>query len=139
MNSAAALTDDELDLAFAALSDRTRHAMLATLCQRDATVLELAAPFAMSQPAVTKHLKVLERAGLISRRKEAQRRPCHLEPQRLEQVAAWLGTYREYWDASYQRLDELLTELQASPPRPEAPAPKETARATPARDRRPRR
>jgi DNA-binding transcriptional ArsR family regulator len=76
-------------------------------------VMELAEPFAMSQPAVSKHLKVLERAGLISRSREAQRRPCRLEPQRLKDISEWVGTYREFWEESYSRLDDYLVELQA--------------------------
>ena len=73
---------------------------------------ELAQPFAMTQPAISKHLKVLERAGLIARGRDAQRRPCHLEPQRLKQAAEWLGTYRQFWEASYSRLDDYLNTLQ---------------------------
>jgi DNA-binding transcriptional ArsR family regulator len=106
------MTDTELDATFAALADPTRRAILARLTQGDASVQELAEPFAMSQPAVSKHLKVLERAGLITRGRDAQRRPCHLEAGPLREASEWLGTYRQCWEASFQRLDELLIELQ---------------------------
>jgi DNA-binding transcriptional ArsR family regulator len=105
--------DSELNATFGALADPTRRAILAKLSTGDATVLELAEPFDMSQPAISKHLKVLERAGLIARGRDAQRRPCHLEPQRLKEAADWLGTYRQFWEASYNRLDHYLQELQA--------------------------
>jgi DNA-binding transcriptional ArsR family regulator len=101
----------QLDATFAALADPTRRAILARLASGDATVTELAEPFAMSQPAVSKHLMVLERAGLVSRRKEAQRRPCRLEAEPLRQATEWLADYRDYWEESYQRLDALLDEL----------------------------
>ena len=106
MRAAAATAD--LDTTFAALADPTRRAILGRLSRGDATVLELAAPFAMSQPAISKHLKVLERAGLISRGRDAQRRPCRLEGRRMKQAADWLGTYRQFWEASYSRLDDFL-------------------------------
>jgi DNA-binding transcriptional ArsR family regulator len=101
-----------LDATFGALADPTRRAILAKLARGDASVLELAEPFDMSQPAISKHLKVLERAGLIARGREAQRRPCRLEPRRLKQAADWIGTYRQFWEASYSRLDDYLQELQ---------------------------
>ena len=101
-----------LDATFSALADPTRRAILARLARGDASVAELAEPFAMSQPAISKHLKVLERAGLIARGRDAQRRPCRLEPQRLKQAAEWLGTYRQFWEASYSRLDDYLNDLQ---------------------------
>ena len=104
---------DQLDLTFAALADRTRRAILQRLAAGEATVTELAAPFAMSQPAVSKHLKVLERAGLVTRRRDAQRRPCRLEARPLRDATVWLAEYRDYWEASYRRLDRLLGELQA--------------------------
>jgi DNA-binding transcriptional ArsR family regulator len=104
---------DELDRTFAALADPTRRAILQRLATGEATVTELAEPFAMSQPAVSKHLKVLERAGLVTRRRDAQRRPCRLEARPLRDATAWLAEYRDYWEASYQRLDRLLGELQA--------------------------
>src|SRR3954463_1967081 len=101
---------DRLDAAFSALADPTRRAILARLATGEASVMELAEPFAMSQPAVSKHLKVLERAGLISRSREAQRRPCRLEPLRLKAISEWIGTYREFWEESYGRLDDYLEE-----------------------------
>ena len=102
----------ELDATFAALADPTRRAILARLAIGEASVMELAEPFDMSMPAISKHLKVLERAGLIVRGRDAQRRPCHLEPRRLKQAADWLGTYRQFWEESYSRLDEYLHQLQ---------------------------
>jgi len=105
--------DIDLNATFGALADPTRRAILARLSKGDASVLELAEPFDMSQPAISKHLKVLERAGLIARGRDAQRRPCHLEPQPLKEAAAWLGTYRQFWEASYNRLDDYLQQLQA--------------------------
>jgi DNA-binding transcriptional ArsR family regulator len=107
------MTADLLDVTFAALADPTRRAILTRLAAGEATVTELAAPFAMSQPAISKHLKVLERAGLISRGRDAQRRPCHLEARPLRAATDWLENYRRYWEESYQRLDALLEELQA--------------------------
>jgi DNA-binding transcriptional ArsR family regulator len=107
------MEDAVLNATFGALADPTRRAILAKLSRGDASVLELAEPFDMSQPAISKHLKVLERAGLIARGREAQRRPCHLEPLRLKEAADWLGTYRQFWEASYNRLDHYLQELQA--------------------------
>lgn len=104
------MTEDELDRAFLALADPTRRAILARLARGEAGVLELGEPFSISQPAVTKHLKVLEGAGLISRRQLAQRRLSRLEPERLKQVSDWLGSYREYWEASFSRLDDLLAQ-----------------------------
>lgn len=108
-----ALGEDELDRAFGALSDPTRRAILARLAAGDAGVLDVAEPFPMSQPAITKHLRVLEDAGLISRHRLARRRMCHLEPQRLRQLSDWVGSYREFWEESFGRLDELLGELAA--------------------------
>ena len=107
------MTPTGLDATFAALADPTRRAILARLASGDADVTELAEPFAMSQPAISKHLKVLERAGLVSRRRDAQRRPCRLEARPLAEVTGWLESYRRFWEASYQRLDELLEELKA--------------------------
>ena len=115
------MTDTQLDATFAALADPTRRAILARLAQGDAPVQELARPFAMSQPAISKHLKVLERAGLISRGRDAQRRPCHLEPAALRAASEWLGTYREYWEASFARLDGLLLALQTPAHNPKEP------------------
>ena len=101
-----------LDATFAALADPTRRAILARLALGDASVTELAEPFAMSQPAISKHLKVLEAAGLISRGRDAQRRPCKLEAQPLAEATGWLIEYRKYWEASFDRLDDLLGELK---------------------------
>jgi DNA-binding transcriptional ArsR family regulator len=101
-----------LDATFAALADPTRRAILARLATGEASVRELAEPFAMSQPAVSKHLKVLEGAGLISRGRDAQRRPCRVELKPLDEANAWLERYRETWAANYQRLDALLDELK---------------------------
>ena len=106
------MTPDQLDATFAALADPTRRAILARLSRGEASVNELAEPFDMSLPAISKHLKVLERAGLIERGRDAQRRPCRLDPRRLKQAAEWLGTYREFWEASYERLDDYLQQLQ---------------------------
>ena len=106
---------ERLDLTFAALADPTRRAILARLATGEATVTELAEPFEMSQPAISKHLKVLERAGLISMDVDAQRRPRKLEPKRLEEAVEWIERYREIFEQNYQRLDALLEELQAKP------------------------
>lgn len=108
------MNPDVLDATFAALADPTRRAILARLRSGDATVTELAAPFDMSQPAISKHLKVLERAGLISRGRDAQRRPCRLEARPLKDATDWLENYRRYWEESYQRLDALLEELKTN-------------------------
>jgi len=108
---------ERLDLTFAALADPTRRAILARLATGEATVTELAEPFEMSQPAISKHLKVLERAGLISTDVDAQRRPRKLEPKRLEEAVDWIERYREIFEQNYQRLDALLEELQAKPSR----------------------
>ena len=106
------MNDEQLDAVFAALADPTRRAILARLTKGDATVTELAEPFAMSMPAVSKHLKVLEHAGLISRGRDAQWRPCRLETGPLEQVSAWVDQYRTFWEESFDRLDEVLRELR---------------------------
>lgn len=103
---------DPLSTKFAALADPTRRAILARLAQGEASVGELAQPFDMSLPAVSKHLKVLEKAGLISRGREAQWRPARLEPQAMRSVAEWLETYRRFWDASFNRLDDYLRKIQ---------------------------
>lgn len=108
---------ERLDMTFAALADPTRRAILARLATRAATVTELAEPFEMSQPAISKHLKVLERAGLISMDVDGQRRPRKLEPKRLEEARDWIERYREIFEQNYQRLDALLEELQAKPSR----------------------
>jgi DNA-binding transcriptional ArsR family regulator len=96
-----------------ALADPTRRAILARLAQGEATVSELAEPFAISPPAVTKHLKVLRRAGLISQGRQAQWRPCRLEAEPLKNIVDWLEDYRQFWDQSFERLDEYLVKLQA--------------------------
>jgi DNA-binding transcriptional ArsR family regulator len=101
-----------LDATFAALADPTRRAILARLAKGEASVTDLAEPFAMSQPAISKHLKVLERAGLISRGRDAQRRPRRLEARPLRDATQWLEHYRQFWEAQFQRLDALLQELQ---------------------------
>lgn len=101
-----------LDATFAALADPTRRAILARLADGEATVTELAAPFDMSQPAISKHLKVLERAGLITRGREAQRRPRKLEPRPLAEATDWIERYRKIWEANYKRLDAVLEELK---------------------------
>jgi DNA-binding transcriptional ArsR family regulator len=106
------MRSDVLDATFAALADPTRRAILARLAVGEASVTELAAPFDVSQPAISKHLKVLERAGLISRSRDAQRRPCRLEAGPLKAATDWLADYRDYWEESYQRLDALLAELR---------------------------
>lgn len=101
-----------LDSTFAALADPTRRAILARLASGEASVTELAEPFAMTQPAVSRHLKVLERAGLISRGRDAQRRPCRLEPKPLAEATGWLDEYRQFWESRFQRLDVLLEEMK---------------------------
>jgi DNA-binding transcriptional ArsR family regulator len=106
-----------LDTTFAALADPTRRAILARLAAGEASVLELAEPFAMSQPAVSKHLKVLEKAGLVSRSRDGQRRPCRLEPRPLAEANGWLENYRRFWEGRFQRLDVLLEEMKAARPR----------------------
>lgn len=100
-----------LDATFSALSDPTRRAILARLAEGEASVMELAAPFAMSQPAISKHLRVLENAGLITKGRDGQKRPCRIEGEPLEAANEWLERYREFWEANYQRLDNLLETL----------------------------
>jgi DNA-binding transcriptional ArsR family regulator len=106
-------SSSRLDATFAALADPTRRAILARLAQGEASVAELTAPFDISQPAISRHLKVLENAGLISRGRDAQKRPRKIEAQPLAEANAWLESYREIWEANYQRLDDLLEELKA--------------------------
>jgi DNA-binding transcriptional ArsR family regulator len=106
---------DQLDATFAALADPTRRAILARLTAGEASVTELAEPFAVSQPAISKHLKVLERAGLISRGRDAQRRPRRLEAVPLAEADEWLEGYRQFWEESFRRLDALLDELKSDP------------------------
>lgn len=109
---------DSLGTTFAALSDPTRRAILSRLTQGPATVKELSAPFSMSGPAISKHLRVLERAGLITRGRDAQSRPCQLEVAPLKAVADWTENYRRFWDESFERLDAYLHELQAKSKKP---------------------
>jgi DNA-binding transcriptional ArsR family regulator len=106
---------DQLTRTFAALADPTRRAILKRLSAGEASVTDLAKPFRMSLPGVSKHLKVLERAGLIARSRDAQWRPCRLEAKRLKAVADWVEEYRRFWEESFDRLDEYLTELQGKP------------------------
>ena len=108
MNNAAV----RLDATFLALADPTRRAILARLARGEASVAELAAPFTMSQPAVSKHLKVLERAGLITKGRDAQRRPCRISAAPLREVNEWTAQYRRFWEESFNRLDELLQEMK---------------------------
>jgi DNA-binding transcriptional ArsR family regulator len=102
---------DHLSVTFAALADPTRRAILARLAQGEASVTELAKPFDLSLPGVSKHLKVLQRAGLITQSRNAQWRPCRLEPARLKEASEWVGEYRGFWDESFQRLDQVLQDL----------------------------
>jgi DNA-binding transcriptional ArsR family regulator len=111
------LSPDRLDATFAALADPTRRAILARLASGEASVMELAEPFAMSQPAISRHLRVLERAGLISRGQDAQRRPRRLEPRALAEASQWLARYRQFWEARFQRLDSLLDEMKKPGPK----------------------
>ena len=115
----------QLDATFAALADPTRRAILARLAKGEASVMELAAPFDMSQPAISKHLRVLERAGLVTQGRDAQRRPRRLEAKPLEEASEWLEAYREFWEARFQRLDDVLSELKSlrNPRGPKRPAP----------------
>ncbi len=106
---------DQLSLTFAAIADPTRRAILLRLSKGQAPVKELAEPFQMTQPAITKHLKVLEKAGLIERSRSAQMRPCRLRAKPLKEAASWIERYRTYWEESLDRLDEYLKELQSEP------------------------
>jgi DNA-binding transcriptional ArsR family regulator len=103
----------QLDATFAALADPTRRAILARLALGELPVMDLAQPFAISQPAISRHLKVLEQAGLIERRRDAQRRPCRLRAEPLAEAFEWLETYRKYWERNFERLDSLLADMQA--------------------------
>src|SRR5215204_6967969 len=109
---------DQLSAVFSALADPTRRAILTRLTEGDATVAELAAPFSVSQPAISRHLKVLEQAGLISRRRRATARLSHLEAAPLREATDWLAAYRAYWEESYSRLDDLLATLTDTPAEP---------------------
>lgn len=106
------MTDDRLSLTFAALSDPTRRAILARLASGESSVTELASPFRLSLPAISKHLKVLQRAGLVTQGRKAQWRPCRIEPAPLRDVAHWMNQYRRFWDESFERMDEYLREIQ---------------------------
>lgn len=106
------MTADQLSTVFGALADPTRRAILARLTESDLTVAELSAPFSVSQPAISRHLKVLERAGLISRSRRATARLSHLEAEPLREATEWMARYQEFWDESYKRLDSLLERLQ---------------------------
>ena len=106
------MPSDHLSTTFAALADPTRRAILARLASGEASVTELSEPFEMSMPAISKHLKVLEHAGLIARGRDAQWRPCRLEAGRLKEVAAWVEDYRRFWEQSFDRLDDYLRELK---------------------------
>lgn len=110
------MEDDQLDLVFGALADRTRRAILARLAEADSNVNDLTALFTMSQPAISKHLKVLEGAGLVSRNRRGTMRLSHLEAEPLKEATDWLVDYREYWEASYARLDTLLDSLKKEKP-----------------------
>jgi DNA-binding transcriptional ArsR family regulator len=107
------MATDQLSLTFAALADPTRRAILARLALGEATVTELAAPFDLSLPAISKHLKVLQYAGLVTQGRRAQWRPCRIEPAPLKEVATWMEGYRQFWDESWDRLDAYLQEMQA--------------------------
>jgi len=123
------LLSGRLDATFTALADPTRRAILTRLAAGAAPVTELARPFKMSQPAISKHLKVLEKAGLISRGRDAQRRPCRIEAKPLAEASEWLESYRKIWEGNFEKLEALLEELQEAdkkqpPPAPKTPTPK---------------
>jgi DNA-binding transcriptional ArsR family regulator len=111
------MTPEQLDATFGALADPTRRAILARLSRGETSVKELAQPFDISPPAITKHLKVLERAGLITRSREAQWRPCQLNAAPLQEAAEWIERYRQFWEESFDRLDDYLRQLQTPPQR----------------------
>ncbi len=121
------MASDRLDTTFSALADPTRRAILARLASGEASVQELAAPFDMSLPAISKHLKVLERAGLVARGRDAQRRPCRLVAAPLRDVARWAERYRRFWEERLDRLDDYLRELQRAEAKSGAPEEKENA------------
>ena len=124
----------QLDAAFFALADPTRRAIIARLAAGEVTVMELARPFAMSQPAISRHLKVLENAGLIRRSRDAQRRPCRIEPKALMEANAWIERYRVLWESAYQRLDALLAAEMA---KERAAAPGKSSYGRPAKSGKP--
>jgi DNA-binding transcriptional ArsR family regulator len=111
------MSANQLDATFAALADPTRRAILARLARGESTVMELAEPFTMSQPAISKHLKVLERAGLVTRGGDAVRRPVRLEAKPMAEAAQWLESYRQFWETRFEALDELLEKLQREAPK----------------------
>lgn len=117
------MAEDRLSVIFAALADPTRRAILARLADGDATVSQLAEPFSISLPAISRHLKVLEAAGLISRSKSAQWRSSSLNPEPLREATAWMEIYRKFWDTNFDRLDAHLRRLQPQPPAPRSPEP----------------
>jgi DNA-binding transcriptional ArsR family regulator len=131
------LSSDRLDATFLALADPTRRAILARLALGEASVTELTEPFAISQPAISKHLKILERAGLISASHDRQRRPRRIEGRPLAEVNAWLERYRDVWETNFQRLDGLLAELQSSPESSRRPAPRRVRATSKASRKRP--
>ena len=108
------MATDPLSMTFAALADPTRRAILARLAQGEATVSDLAAPFDLSLPAISKHLKVLQHAGLVTQGRRAQWRPCRIDPEPLKEVAAWMADYRQFWDENWDRLDAYLQELKSN-------------------------
>ncbi|HUO00569.1 MAG TPA: metalloregulator ArsR/SmtB family transcription factor [Bradyrhizobium sp.] len=123
------MTPDPLSLTFAALADPTRRAILSRLALGETSVMELAEPFDMSLPAISKHLKVLERAGLISRGREAQWRPCRIEPDQFKQVDGWLGDFRRFWDENFNRLDQYLEEMKGGEASKASPRSKRNVRS----------
>jgi DNA-binding transcriptional ArsR family regulator len=133
MGAEARMSLDQLSSVFGALADPTRRAILARLAEGDLAVRDLAAPFPMSQPAISRHLKVLESAGLISRSRRATARLSHLEAEPLREVTAWLARYQAYWDERFDKLDELLAHLQRRPSSATPSAPTKTRKASKAR------
>lgn len=123
------MSSDPLSLTFAALADPTRRAILSRLALGETSVMELAEPFDMSLPAISKHLKVLERAGLISRGREAQWRPCRIEPAQFKRADGWLGDFRKFWDENFNRLDQYLEEMKAKEALKAAPQSKRNVRS----------
>ena len=129
------MPSDPLSATFAALADPTRRAILSRLALGETSVMELAEPFDMSLPAISKHLKVLEHAGLISRGREAQWRPCRIAPVSLKAVDGWLGNFRRFWDENFNRLDDYLEELKANQAAKAEPRPKRKTKPKPAKEK----
>jgi DNA-binding transcriptional ArsR family regulator len=129
------MPSDPLSATFAALADPTRRAILSRLALGETSVMELAEPFDMSLPAISKHLKVLEHAGLISRGREAQWRPCRIAPVSLRAVDSWLGNFRRFWDENFNRLDDYLEELKANQAVKAEPRPKRKTKPKPAKEK----